>query len=318
MELEGARIAVTGATGFIGRNVAIGLLARGAVPVAVVRTPAKAAPLAAAGAEVRAADVGDVDALTRAFDGVDGVVACAGAVSLGRGSVADVIATNVQGTTHQLQACARAGVRRVVMMSSAEAYAPRADHVYVEDAALRTEDDPVSRFNVYFVSKGISERQAWATAAGLDLDLTTLRPAAVHGAFDRGTLTLWFRRLLSLPVTVFPTHVRYPSVYVGDLAEAALRALERPAASGRAYNVCGGDDHTFWDLKNAWRDAGGPSPWLVLPVPVPVHRRFPIDRITADLDWSNRPLVDGFRQTFALEAAALADASSSRRKLAAR
>lgn len=67
-------IAVTGATGHLGRLVAEGLLDRGVSAdeiVAVARTPEKASDLAARGVQVRQADYRDPDALTAAFEGVD-------------------------------------------------------------------------------------------------------------------------------------------------------------------------------------------------------------------------------------------------------
>jgi NAD(P)H dehydrogenase (quinone) len=67
-------IAITGATGHLGRLVVESLLARGADAgdlVAVVRDPGKAADLAAKGVQVRAADYTDRAALERALAGVD-------------------------------------------------------------------------------------------------------------------------------------------------------------------------------------------------------------------------------------------------------
>lgn len=67
-------IAVTGATGQLGRLVVENLLERGVAPagiVAVVRNPEKAAGFAARGVQVRRADYTDPSALEAAFDGVD-------------------------------------------------------------------------------------------------------------------------------------------------------------------------------------------------------------------------------------------------------
>ena len=73
-------IAVTGATGQLGRRIVAQLLER--VPasevVAVVRDEAKAAVLAEQGVEIRVAAYGDVPALTAAFAGVDKVVLVSG------------------------------------------------------------------------------------------------------------------------------------------------------------------------------------------------------------------------------------------------
>ncbi|EKY3118681.1 SDR family oxidoreductase [Cronobacter turicensis] len=66
-------IAITGATGHLGQRVIDTLLNTVAAQeiVAIVRNPAKAAALSAKGVQVRAADYGDVAALTTAFAGVE-------------------------------------------------------------------------------------------------------------------------------------------------------------------------------------------------------------------------------------------------------
>ncbi|EOC1348661.1 SDR family oxidoreductase [Cronobacter turicensis] len=66
-------IAITGATGHLGQRVIDTLLNTVAAQeiVAIVRNPAKAAALSAKGVQVRAADYGDIAALTTAFAGVE-------------------------------------------------------------------------------------------------------------------------------------------------------------------------------------------------------------------------------------------------------
>src|SRR3978361_264725 len=74
-------IAVTGATGHLGRLVITGLLDAGvpaAEVVAVVRTPDKAADLAARGVQVRQADYTDQAALDAALQGVDRLLLVSG------------------------------------------------------------------------------------------------------------------------------------------------------------------------------------------------------------------------------------------------
>src|SRR5574340_295496 len=74
-------IAVTGATGHLGRLVIDALIDRGAAAtdlVAVVRDPAKAADLADRGVQVRQADYGDPTALRSALAGVDKLLLISG------------------------------------------------------------------------------------------------------------------------------------------------------------------------------------------------------------------------------------------------
>ncbi|WP_369141072.1 NmrA family NAD(P)-binding protein [Modestobacter versicolor] len=108
-------IAVTGATGQLGRLVVTGLLDAG-VPagevVAVVRTPEKAADLAGRGVQVRQADYTDEAALVSALQGVDRLLLVSG----------NEVGQRVPQHTNVLQAAKTAGVGLVVYTS-----APKAD-----------------------------------------------------------------------------------------------------------------------------------------------------------------------------------------------
>lgn len=303
MDVRGKTIAVTGATGFVGRYLVRALLDRGARVIGVVRHPDRVPALARAGVDMRRADLANRDALRLAFAGADAVIANAGLVSLGARR-AELIATNTNGTHNVMLAAAAAGIGRVVLMSSTTVYRPKRGHLYHEDDVLRTEGDPRRFWTRYPVSKACAEREAWKLARSTGIALTAARPAMVYGAFDSGTATFWLRRLASLPVSVWPALVRMPPVYAGDVGEAVCRMLETPASSGRAYNLCRPPlEDSLYDVLAAWRRAGGRAPLLTIPIPMPITRRFSIDRATRELRWSNRSLEQGFGETFALEAA---------------
>jgi nucleoside-diphosphate-sugar epimerase len=302
MDLKQSTVAVTGATGFIGRYIVRALLERGTHVVAVVRNPDKVPRMAELGVELRKADLADQSALVRGFTGCDAVIANAAVISLARESRETMIAHNLEGTLNVFEAIAHAGVKRAIQTSSATVYRPQRDHLYVEDDPMRTAEDPPAAFSNYAVSKACAEQAAWEMAHRHGIALSTVRPHSVHGAFDNGSFTLWFKRLMKLPITPYPTHMRLPSVYAGDIADAMCRMLEAPASAGRAYNITGDPDlHSYWDFIGAYRDAGGKTPAVVLPVPLPMRRRYSIERAHTDLGWRNRPLAEGFRDMVAVE-----------------
>ena len=296
MELSGRAIAVTGASGMVGRYLVRALAGRGARVVAVVRSPQKMARTGLP-AEARRADLADVDALTAAFDGCDAVFSNAGVVSIGGQSREALMRSNLEGTRNVFEAMRRAGVRRAVMTSSVTVYEPQRGHVYAEDAPLLSESARVSRPLYYALSKALAEREARRLSDANGIDLSVARPSGIYGLHDRSGFTMWLHRFAAVPlVTVFPTHLYMPNVYAGDLAEAMVRMLERPAASGRAYNISGDRDVSFWSMLQAYRRAGWPAPRLVVPIPVPFRRVYATDRARDDLGFENRPPLDAFTE----------------------
>src|SRR5437899_4136385 len=84
MELKGRNIAVTGATGFLGRYIVDVLLKRGAHVIGVVRNPDRVPELQQRGVEFRKADLAERDRLTAGFAGVDAVVSNAALFAVGK------------------------------------------------------------------------------------------------------------------------------------------------------------------------------------------------------------------------------------------
>ena len=111
-------IAVTGATGHLGRLVVTGLLDAGvpaAEVVAVVRTPERASDLAERGVQVRRADYTDAAALETALQGVDRLLLVSGSE----------VGQRVPQHTNALQAAKAAGVPLLVYTSASKAdYTP--------------------------------------------------------------------------------------------------------------------------------------------------------------------------------------------------
>ncbi len=302
MDLAGARIAVTGATGFLGRYIVNVLLARKAHVVGVVRNPGRVPELAARGVELRKADLMQPGQLAAGVRGVDAVVSNAALFSLKNQRWREHQETNVTGTRNVFNAIADAGVTRVVQVSSVAVYKGRHEPKIREDHPKYSADSRRSFTNTYPISKAVSEEVAWECAAARELQLTTVRPCGIYGAFDQN-FTRIFKRFVGFPVGVMPVALRIPFVYAGDVAEAIVLALEQPIAVGKAYNVTG-EDRTFWEFTRAWRAVGGKVARIRLPVPLPTRRLFDNARIEQDLGWRNRPYSDGLRETYDLERAA--------------
>jgi nucleoside-diphosphate-sugar epimerase len=276
------------------------LRARGAHVVGVVRNPDRVPELAAEGVELRRADLAEPERLGAGFAGAAAVVSNAALLPVRNWSGAAHRRTNVEGTRNVVEAAVAAGVPRIVHVSSVSVYRPAGGAPVTEDHPL-LDDEPRGWFaHPYGHSKAASERLAWRVAGERGVALTTVRPGLIYGAFDTNFMPI-FARLAAFPVTVMPALTWLAMVYAGDVAEAIARALERPAAAGRAYNLAGAP-LSVWEFLRAWEAAGGRVGRVVVPVPVPYRQRIDATRARVELGWRDRPLAEALRESLALEA----------------
>ncbi|MCC7178488.1 MAG: NmrA family NAD(P)-binding protein [Acidobacteria bacterium] len=214
-------ISIIGATGMLGGDIARQLLAAGHHVVAVTRDPARAGALAAAGAEVRVADLADTGTLRAACRGADVVVAAAHAM-LGRGRYRSERVDD-EGHRALIDAARAEGVRRFVYTSVLGA----------------SPDHPV---DFWRTKHGVEQ---CLKASGLSW--TILRPAAfmeMHAHELIGKSILAGGTATILGAGDRPMNF----VAVRDVARVAARAAVDPSAAGRTIEVGGPENLTQNDV----------------------------------------------------------------------
>ncbi len=169
-------VLVTGATGFVGGGIARRLLADGRDVRALTRRPGDAGALAALGIEVVGGDVLDAASVERAAQGCEVVYHAAGMNGFCFPDPGPMRAANVTGTGTVVEACARAGVRRIVYTSSAAAIGEAAGVVATEDTPHRG-----WFLSEYERSKHDAERVALESAGRHGIELVCVSPASVQG-----------------------------------------------------------------------------------------------------------------------------------------
>jgi dihydroflavonol-4-reductase len=243
-----SRALVTGATGFLGRHVVEALRARGHEVIPFARS--------------MGGDVLDAKAVRDAAAGCDLALHCAGKVSRRPADAEELYRVHVEGTRTVLDACAAAGVRRVVVASTSGtvAVSERADHVATEQDA-----PPVGLLArwPYYRSKLFAERAALERSAPA-FDVVCVNPSLLLGPGDvNGSSTDDVRLLLEGAIPAVPAG-GLSFVDARDAAEAMCLAMERGRA-GERYLV-GACNVTVRDLfSRLARIAGVRAPWLPLP-----------------------------------------------------
>ncbi len=228
---EAGLVALTGASGGLGRVLVRRLLAAGKPVRALVRDSAAAEELTRAGADVVLGDLRDAHSLERLVDGARVVHHLAAWMGRPAG-LAELV--NVTGTRTVVTAAAAAGVERVVMASSVAVYGPVLAGEITEEAPLRKVGD------AYSDSKADAERAAFAAAAGSATEVVALRPTMIYGpASSSWTLTPLASVKRSLPVVIGDGSGLLDAVYVEDVARAFELAAEAQGVGGRAFNVVG-------------------------------------------------------------------------------
>ncbi|MHB8573337.1 MAG: NAD-dependent epimerase/dehydratase family protein [Candidatus Dormibacteria bacterium] len=260
------RIFITGATGFIGGEVARLLRERGDQVRALVREPARARALSELGCETWAGELSDPDALTRGMEGMDATIHAAAVYEIGiapRRRPA-MHATNVEGTRNVVRAAARAGVGRLVYVSTVAIYGNTRGRVVDEDFVR---DQPYT--SCYERTKHLAHVEARRLAEELALPLVTVQPGGVYGPRDTSALGVLVRSFLAgqMPVLVFPDF-GLNLVHRDDVATGIVSALTR-ADPGGSY-VLGAQVSTLREAVHTLaRVSGRSSPRLSVPSVIP-------------------------------------------------
>lgn len=254
------RVAVTGATGFVGAAVVARLLAEDAEVVAIVRPGGDPGRLPA-GVEALAVDLEDVGRASRAIGALRPELcvhlAAAGAVVRERDH-ARLLRLNAIFPPALARALAAAGCRRLVTAGSSSEYGP-VDGPMSEERAPLPDD-------LYGASKLAGGLLARAAGLELGLEAAHLRLFSVYGPGEdaRRLIASVARALVERrPIDLTPGDQVRDFVYVDDVAEALVAAATGPLPSGAIVNVGSGRQTTVREACLLLAEAAGADPALL-------------------------------------------------------
>lgn len=272
------KVFLTGATGFLGGEVARQLRARGDHVVALVRSPAKADSLAELGCSLVEGDLNGVDAIRSGAEGCDGAIHAAAMYEVGvpRSWRPRMFDANVRGAERVLDAAIGANVARIVHISTIGVFGNTEGVVHPGHPTPERRDF----LSVYDETKYIAHRLAEQRAAE-GAPVTIAAPGAVYGPGDHSEVGGQLDRLRAgkLRFVAFP-RTGFNALHVEDAAAGILLVLEKGEA-GATYPL-GGEITTLGDmLGTAARILGRRLPPR-LPVPM-IRMGVPFGRLIGPL-----------------------------------
>ena len=228
----GAKVLVTGATGFTGSLLTRRLVEQGCIVRAIARHSAHAGALKDLSVEWFHGNVYDADVVKAATTGVQYVFHAAAAYRVS--GLPDDEYRRVHETSTQLLAEAalqQPDFKRFVHISTVGV------HGHVEHPPAN-EETPFNPGDIYQQSKAEAELWLHAFAREKKLPYTVIRPAAIYGPGDRRLLKIF--KLAIKPFFILLGHSKglYHLVHVEDLVGGLLLAAVHPAAQGEAF-ICG-------------------------------------------------------------------------------
>jgi dihydroflavonol-4-reductase len=233
------KVLVTGATGFVGSQLAAELLRRGYAVRVLRRANSNLLTLDGLEVEHVLGDVTDAAAVRRAVTGCEVVYHVAAVSSYWRSQRDHIYRVNVGGTRNVMQACLESGAPRVVHTSTAAAVGLRTDG---EPADEDTPYDDRLKTMPYSHSKHLAEQEVRAAVAQ-GLSAVIVNPVAVFGAGDHNMISSsMVVELARRPLPAVPPG----GIAVADIAAVVaghLAAAER-GRDGERY-ILGGENLTY-------------------------------------------------------------------------
>lgn len=279
------QILVTGANGFIGQSFCAEALRRGFKVRSATRFANEVNTEESKGEKAMRSDrvlsvgaeyavVGPIDGETEwseALHDIDMVIHLAARVHVMNDIAADPLAefqkVNLRGTVNLAYQAARAGVKRLVYVSTI-----KVNGEWTTETQPFTELDKPDPQDAYAISKCQAEQALSRIERETGLEIVIVRTPLVYGPGVKGN----FRKLLAavhkgIPLPLASVRNVRSLIYLGNLVSALIACAIHPAAAGKIYLVRDDEDISVSELIRQLAHVLG-SPARMLPVPVSLLR----------------------------------------------
>lgn len=242
---ERPKILVTGATGFLGKRVVEILVQKGYPVRALARKLSNIEKLKKLNVEIYFGDVASIESLKPVFEGIDFVIHAAADTA---GTEEDGQISTIQGTKNIVNLCEQFKIKKLVYISSCNVYGVadyRTEQIVTEESSL--ERFPIKR-GPYTYSKLKAEEIVREAMEKRIVTIVCLRPGTIFGpGGEIFTPMMGFGFGQKLFAIIGGGKFVLPLVYIDNLVEAILAAINNEAVAGGIFNVVDTDKLTKKD-----------------------------------------------------------------------
>jgi nucleoside-diphosphate-sugar epimerase len=246
---DDVKVMVTGGAGFLAGHLIECLLQEGHDVRTVELPDHVTSELEDRDTEIVRGDLRDPDVCARSCEGME-IVFHLAALASSFGPRDRFWSINVTATDNVIAACKRAGVRRLVQVSSASAICDGKDHIMADESLPY----PKKFLCHYSETKAISEQRALA-ANGSDLEAVVIRPHAVWGPRDHTLLPRIIARAQRGRLSqIGDGENEFSMLFVHNGVDALALAITAEAAPGKVYFITDEERVKLWDFIRTMLD----------------------------------------------------------------
>lgn len=297
-------IIIAGATGYVGKYLAVELTKKGRDVLALGRNPKAAAFLKEQGVPFMEFDLlNDADYDKLPTENIEAIVNLAVCLPEHEAPLEAFFDVNMTGNYKLLEFARKNGVKRYVMASSHKVYWD-----ITRDTPITEEDLPcfIGPHSPYIISKIAAENFLQWYSKDFGMDCIVLRFTGVHGfgalmgflekdgSYTRTAIEVFIDRALEgKPIEVWgDTSIKRDHIYIKDVLGAIEASIDAPDGTKGVYNVASGVAHSQLEdamaVAKAFATDKGVSK-IVLRPDKPSLRRgysYSIEKIRRDMGWS--------------------------------
>jgi nucleoside-diphosphate-sugar epimerase len=258
-----AKTLITGATGFIGKHIAIALTKRGTKLKCLVRKTSQTNFLEQLGTELSYGDMNDTISLKKALQDVDTIYHAAGEVFATQEK--NYYNVNVAGLKNLLEACSHSSVKKLVHFSSSSATGPNP-----QKNIPVTEESPCHPITPYGMSKLEGEKTIQQLSEQYHVPIVIIRPPLVYGpGVSQSSRVLMFLKLINRGLfrIIGDGNNLVSLCYIDNLIHGILLAAEEKRAEGQIYFISDSSPYTINEIaKTIAEEQGKPTPSSHIPL----------------------------------------------------